>query len=163
MAEIVDIASYNAIYKEDFHMEEKKDQKGKKNSKFQVSIEKQDVNLDSCTCLNVEKELKRKKKKGNDKLSIEVPLDDEDDIIAEKKKKVKGEQENLSHLGTSFTELFITDVVDLKDDDKRKIVDKTGQDTKLSGSLVSYPVKKKKNKRAVLPEWVAHQPGITSE
>ncbi|XWS52816.1 hypothetical protein CRYUN_Cryun11dG0104600 [Craigia yunnanensis] len=207
MGEIVDIASHNAVYKEDFHTEEKKDQKSIKNPKFQVSVEKLDVNLDSCTGLDAEKELKRKRKKGNDKLSIEVPVDDEDDIIAEmeeKKKKAKGQLENLSHFGvekkfiqkgrktndkllkkevsvpedgtmveekpkkkklekwdeldiiddagTSFTELFTTDVVDLKDDDQRKIVDRVGQDTKLSGSLVTYPVKKKKSKRAVLPE-----------
>ena len=206
MGEIVDIASHNVVY-EDIHTEDKKDQKGKKNPKFQVSVEKQDFNLDSSSGLDAEKELKRKRKKGNDKLSIEVPVDDEDDIIAEKeekKKKAKGEQENLSHLGvekifiqqgsktndkllkkevsvpeegtmveekpkkkklekrneldiiddagTSFTELFATDVVDLKDDDKGKIVDRAGQDTKLSGSLVTYPVKKKKSKRAVLPE-----------
>ncbi|XWS28333.1 hypothetical protein CRYUN_Cryun25bG0059400 [Craigia yunnanensis] len=88
MSEIVDITSHNAVY-EDFHTKEKKDQKRKKNSKFQVSVEKQDVNLHSCTGFDAAKELKRKRKKGNDKLSIEVPIDDEDDIIAEKEEKKK--------------------------------------------------------------------------
>ncbi|XWS28535.1 hypothetical protein CRYUN_Cryun25bG0078400 [Craigia yunnanensis] len=204
MGEIVHIASRNAACKEDIHMDEKKDQR--RNPKFQGSFEKQDVNLDSAAGLDAEKELKRRRKKGNDKLSTEVPVDEEDDIIVEKeekKKKAKEEQENLNNLGvekkfmqkgrktndkllkkeisvhldgimveekpkkkklekrveldiiddagTSFTELFTTDVADPKDDGKRKIVDRAGQDMKSSGSLVTYPVKKK-SKRAVFPE-----------
>lgn len=192
MGDTVDVTSHNAAaYKEDIHMEEKKDQKRKKDSKFQVSFEKQDADLNSSTGLDAEKDLKRKRKKGNDKLSTEVPVDEEDDFIVEKKEKkreTKGEQGNLCHLeveknttqkgrktnymlqkkevpvlkegimvdekqkkkrlekqaevdiiddaGISFTELFTTDV----------------PDTKSSGGLVTYPVKKKKSKRAVLTE-----------
>ncbi|XVE79198.1 hypothetical protein DITRI_Ditri14bG0038600 [Diplodiscus trichospermus] len=192
--EIVGIASNNAINKEDIHTEEKKD------PKMPGSVEKQ-VNLDA------EKELKRKRKKGNDELSTEVRVNEEDHIIVEKgekKKKAKGEQENLSHLGVekkfkekgrktndkvlnkeasvqedgimaeekpkkkklekraeldiiddagaSFIELLATDVANQKYDGKRNIVDRADQDMKLPGSLVTYPVKKKKNKHAVPPE-----------
>ncbi|XVF19667.1 hypothetical protein REPUB_Repub11eG0130700 [Reevesia pubescens] len=199
IGEIVDIASHNAAYEEDTHAEKKMDQKRKKNPKFQVSVEKQDVNLDSATGLDAEKELKRKRKKGNDKLSTEV-LGVEEDIIVEKEKKKKksnGEQENPSHLnveknitqkgrntndmllkdvsvheekskkkklekraeldiiddgGTSFTELFTVDVAGVEADGKRNIVNRAGQDTKSAVGLVTYPVKKKKSKRAVLPE-----------
>ncbi|XP_021278108.1 adenylate cyclase [Herrania umbratica] len=101
MGEIVHIASHNTAYKGEIHKEEKKDQKGKKNPKFQVSVQGQDINLHNATGHDAEKELKRKRKKGNDKLSTEVPVD-EDDIIVEKeekKKKSKGEQENVSLLG----------------------------------------------------------------
>ncbi|XP_007015749.2 PREDICTED: protein phosphatase 1 regulatory subunit 7 isoform X1 [Theobroma cacao] len=208
MGEIVNIASHNAANKEEIHKEEKKDQKGKKNPKFQVSVQRQDINLDNATGHDAEKESKRKRKKGNDKLSTEVPVD-EDDIIVEKeekKKKSKGEQENVSLLGlekefiqkgrktndkllkkeasvhegedgiiveeepkkkklgkraeldiiddggASFTELFTTDVADPKDDGERKIFETSGQVKKSTGSLVTYPVKKKKSKRGVLPE-----------
>ncbi|XVF69227.1 hypothetical protein PTKIN_Ptkin11bG0064000 [Pterospermum kingtungense] len=101
MGDSVDIASHNAVYKEDIHMEEKKDQKRKRNSKVQASFEKQDVNLDGSTGLDAEKEMNRKKKKGNDKASTEVLVEEGDDSVVkkkEKKKKAKGEQENLSHL-----------------------------------------------------------------
>ncbi|KAK6235232.1 hypothetical protein SCA6_010569 [Theobroma cacao] len=208
MGEIVNIASHNAANKEEIHKEEKKDQKGKKNPKFQVSVQRQDINLDNATGHDAEKESKRKRKKGNDKLSTEVPVD-EDDIIVEKeekKKKSKGEQENVSLLGlekefiqkgrktndkllkkevsvhegedgiiveeepkkkklgkraeldiiddggASFTELFTTDVADPTDDGERKIFETSGQVKKSTGSLVTYPVKKKKSKRGVLPE-----------
>ncbi|GMJ00839.1 hypothetical protein HRI_003753100 [Hibiscus trionum] len=206
--ETVDIASNSTDYKEDIHMEGKKGQKRKKNPKIEVSVEKQDVNHDNAPRLDTEKELKRKKKKANDKLPNEVPADEEDDIVAEmkeKKKSLKGEQENLNHLdaeknitqkgrktndkhlkkevsvhedgiageekpkkkkklekrteldiiddaGASFTELFATDTIDPTDAGKRKIVDTTSQDTKSSDHLVTYPVKKKKGKHAVVAE-----------
>ncbi|XWS28334.1 hypothetical protein CRYUN_Cryun25bG0059500 [Craigia yunnanensis] len=69
-----------------------------------------------------------------------------------KKLEKRDELDIIDDAGTFFIELFTIDVVDMKDDNKRKIVDRAGQDTKLSGSLVTYPVKKKKSKRAVFPE-----------
>ncbi|XP_016671985.2 protein phosphatase 1 regulatory subunit 7 [Gossypium hirsutum] len=84
--DIVNIASYSS----DIHMEEKTGQKRKKNPEFLVSVEKQDVNHDNnATAFDTEKELKRKKKKGNDKLSTEVPIA-EDDVVVEKEEKTEG-------------------------------------------------------------------------
>ncbi|KAB2015238.1 hypothetical protein ES319_D08G010900v1 [Gossypium barbadense] len=153
--DIVNIASYSS----DIHMEEKT-------------------------------ELKRKKKKGNDKLSTEVPIAEDDVVVEkeEKKKKPKVEQKGrktndkfstsmhedgttgeekpkrkkklekraeldiIDDAGASFSELFAIDVADPIQDGKRKIVDRASQDTKSSDSLVTYPVKKKKSKHAVLAE-----------
>ncbi|KAE8676380.1 F-box and associated interaction domains-containing protein, putative isoform 1 [Hibiscus syriacus] len=94
--ETIDIASHSMDYTEDIYVEDKKGQKRKKNLEFQVSVEKQYVNHDNAPDLDTEKELKRKKKKGNDK----VYVDEGDDIVVEKKekKKSKGEKENLSRL-----------------------------------------------------------------
>ncbi|KAE8673655.1 Detected protein of confused Function [Hibiscus syriacus] len=95
-SETVAVASHSMDYTEDIYMEDKKGQKRKKNPEFQVSVEKQDVNHDNAPDLDTEKESKRKKKKGNDKVSV----DEGDGIVVEKneKKKSKGEQENLSRL-----------------------------------------------------------------
>ncbi|MBA0736052.1 hypothetical protein Gogos_009643, partial [Gossypium gossypioides] len=185
--EIVNIASHST----DIHMEEKTGQKRKMNPEFLVSVEKQDVNHDSnATAFDTEKELKRKKKKGNDKLSTEVPIAEDDVVVEkeEKKKKPKVEQKGrktndkfstsmhedvttgeekpkrkkklekraeldiIDDAGASFSELFATDVADPIQDGKRKIIDRASQDTKSSDSLVTYPVKKKKSKHAVLAE-----------
>ncbi|TYG55791.1 hypothetical protein ES288_D08G011600v1 [Gossypium darwinii] len=185
--DIVNIASYSS----DIHMEEKTGQKRKKNPEFLVSVEKQDVNHDNnATAFDTEKELKRKKKKGNDKLSTEVPIAEDDVVVEkeEKKKKPKVEQKGrktndkfstsmhedgttgeekpkrkkklekraeldiIDDAGASFSELFAIDVADPIQDGKRKIVDRASQDTKSSDSLVTYPVKKKKSKHAVLAE-----------
>ncbi|KAG4185864.1 hypothetical protein ERO13_A08G006800v2 [Gossypium hirsutum] len=184
--EIVNIA----LHSTDIHMEEKTGRKRKRNPEFLVSVEKQDVNHDSnATAFDTEKESKRKKKKGNDKLT-EVPVAEDDVVVEkeEKKKKPKVERKGgktngkfstsmhedgttgeekpkkkkklekraeldiIDDAGASFTELFATDVADPIHDGKRKIVDRANQDTKSSDSLVTYPVKKKKSKHAVLAE-----------
>ncbi|KAG4132181.1 hypothetical protein ERO13_D08G017000v2 [Gossypium hirsutum] len=163
--DIVNIASYSS----DIHMEEKTGQKRKKNPEFLVSVEKQDVNHDNnATAFDTEKELKRKKKKGNDKLSTEVPIAEDDVVFStsmhedgttgeekpKRKKKLekRAELDIIDDAGASFSELFAIDVADPIQDGKRKIVDRASQDTKSSDSLVTYPVKKKKSKHAVLAE-----------
>ncbi|OMO83207.1 hypothetical protein COLO4_22633 [Corchorus olitorius] len=68
--------------------------KEKKNPKFEVLDQKQDTNLKG---LDAEKDLKKKRKKGNDKVSGDALVEEENDIVVEKgkkKKKSKGEPEN---------------------------------------------------------------------
>ncbi|KAG8484849.1 hypothetical protein CXB51_021353 [Gossypium anomalum] len=110
----------------------------------------------------VEKEEKKKKlkveqkgRKTNDKSSTSKHEDGttgEEKPKKEKKLEKRAEQDIIDDAGASFTELFSTDVVDPIHDGKRKIVDRANQDTKSSDSLVTYPVKKKKSKHAVLAE-----------
>ncbi|XP_040955275.1 uncharacterized protein [Gossypium hirsutum] len=82
----------------------------------------------------------------------------EDGTTGEEKPKRKKKLEKRAELdiiddaGASFSELFAIDVADPIQDGKRKIVDRASQDTKSSDSLVTYPVKKKKSKHAVLAE-----------
>ncbi|XP_022754212.1 protein phosphatase 1 regulatory subunit 7 [Durio zibethinus] len=90
LGKVVDIVSHTTAYKEEIH-EERKDQKQKKNLKFQGPVQKQDVSLDNATGLDADKELKRKRKKGNGKLSTEVPVDKED-VIVEKEEKKKNQR-----------------------------------------------------------------------
>ncbi|KAK8504863.1 hypothetical protein V6N13_056191 [Hibiscus sabdariffa] len=169
-------ASDGMGYKEDIHMEDKKGQKRKKNPGFQddnapgpeedIVIEKKEKKKESkgeqenLSHLDAEKNVTQKGRKTNDKHSKKEVSVHKDGIAGEeklKKKKEKLEKRDeldiIDDAGASFTDLFATDAVDPTDADKRrKIVDTTSQDTKSSDHLVTYPVKKKKGKHAVVAE-----------
>ncbi|MBA0553093.1 hypothetical protein Golob_012310, partial [Gossypium lobatum] len=132
----------------------RKKKKGNNKLSTEVPIAEDDV--------VVEKEEKKKKpkveqkgRKTNDKFSTSMQ---EDGTTGEEKPKRKKKLEKRAELdiiddaGASFSELFATDVADPIQDGKRKIVNRASQDTKSSDSLVTYPVKKKKSKHAVLAE-----------
>lgn len=89
------------------------------------------------------------KQKKIEKLSKEeVPahvIDGEVEKKLKKKSKVKKGELNIDDPEASFTELFSADLVESSKDEK-KIADNTVQDMNLAGGLVTFSVKKRKQK-----------------
>lgn len=108
--------------------------------------------------LDVEKELKKKKRKANDEAKKKVPIHKEDHRMVEKelnKKARKVERGELSAIDdgeTPFMELFAAETAENSKYGVEDRTDKAFQDSNSAGGSVSFGAKKKKTKsQAISP------------
>ncbi|GLT81982.1 hypothetical protein SLE2022_004010 [Rubroshorea leprosula] len=114
--------------------------------------EKLEVELNKQKHRGIENESKQKGKRTNNKPLKEVPIHrDEDGMIDKKRKKSskeRGDVDVIDDRETSFTELFTTDLAEEpKSDSENNFQGRAVQDTQSMTGLVTYPMKKKKNKK----------------
>lgn len=132
---------------------------GEKKSRHHVKSDSKDGHLDNMNNLDVEKKLKQKKQKTDNKiLKKEVLVRKEDNTLVEKDLKTKlnklngGELDLIDDRETPFMELFDVDNGENpKYSGKLKAESKAFPDVKSVGSVVTFPVKREKTKRGMGP------------